>query len=202
MLRTTMLLASTPLANIEYRDLFRPFLSRKQPLGEITPEYMLLNEDQATQLRNVVGEDATIILLRRDPIDRLLSAAKLFNVYNNLNMDQNELAAWLNRMLDEESSWIKAQDKYNDYKRASAIFGELFDRFIAIDYENLVYRPKDIAKQIAQAGELQIDSDKFAEKSATRKNSLGEQGLEDNCLKDRLKARYKDQNTLIEAVST
>jgi hypothetical protein len=162
----------------------------------------LLNEEQATQFKGVVGDDATIILLRRDPVQRVLSAAKLFNVYNNLNMDEDKLSTWLNKMLDEESSWIKAQDKYNDYKRASAIFGELFDRFIAIDYEDLVYRPKDVAKQIAQAGELQIDSDKFAEKSATRKNSLGEQGLEDNGLKDRLKARYKEQYTLIEAVST
>jgi hypothetical protein len=192
MLRTTMLLASTPLANIEYRDLFRPFLSRKQPLGEITPEYMLLNEDQATQLRNVVGEDATIILLRRDPIDRLLSAAKLFNVYNNLNMDQNELAAWLNRMLDEESSWIQAQDKYNDYKRATRIFGMLFPRFIAIDYEELVCKPKDVAKRISELAEIQIDSDSFAEGSVNRKNSLGEQELTSPALSGRLRERYKE----------
>jgi hypothetical protein len=153
---------------------------------------MLLNEDQATQLRNVVGEDATIILLRRDPIDRLLSAAKLFNVYNNLNMDQNELAAWLNRMLDEESSWIQAQDKFNDYKRATRIFGMLFPRFIAIDYEELVCKPKDVAKRISELAEIQIDSDSFAERSVNRKNSLGEQELTSPALSGRLRERYKE----------
>jgi len=202
MLRTNMLLASTPIASIEYIDLFRPFLSHKRPLGEFTPEYMLLNEEQASQFQNAVGDEATIILLRRDPVDRILSAAKLFNVYNDLNMDDEELAAWLNKMLDEETTWIQAQDKYNDYKRATRIFGERFKRFIAIDYEDLVRHPREVATRIADVAEIQIDTEKFAEKSVNRKNRLGEQGVASKTLSDRLRKRYEDQCLVIEAVST
>jgi hypothetical protein len=201
MLRTNMLLAMTPIANIDYIDLYRPFLSQQRPLGEITPEYMLFNEDQASRFKSIVGEDATIILLCRDPVDRILSAAKLFNVYNNLNMGQDELAEWLNRMLDEESSWIQAQDKYNDYKRAIHIFGARFPRFIAIDYENLVRHPRDAAKQIADVADIQIDLEKFAEKSVKRKNSLGEQELASKDLTDKLRKRYENQYSLTETTS-
>jgi hypothetical protein len=193
MLRTNMLLASNPIGSIEYKDLYRPFLSHKRPLGEFTPEYMLLNDEQACQFKSVVGKDATIILLRRNPVDRTLSAAKLYNVYNDLNMDQDQLAAWLNKMLDEETSWIQAQDKYNDYQRATRIFGERFERFIAIDYEDLVCRPKDIAKKIADTAEITINTERFAEKSVNRKNSLGEQGVANKNLTDRLRKRYEDQ---------
>lgn len=201
MLRTNMLLATTPVSSIEYKDLYRPLLSSNRPLGEITPEYMLLNESQANHFQSVVGEDATVILLCRDPVDRILSAAKLFNVYNNLNMDQEGLSSWLNRMLDEESAWIQAQDKYNDYKRAIGIFGKLFSRFIAIDYADLVHRPRDVARRIAEIADITIDSDRFAEKSAKRKNSLGEQEIADIDLTIRLGERYGNQNEIIQGSS-
>lgn len=193
MLRTNMLLASTPVSSIEYKDLYRPFLALKRPLGEITPEYMLLDQAQAEKMKSVVGEDATIILIRRDPVDRVLSAAKLYNVYNNLKMDSEDLTAWLHKMIGEDSSWILAQDRYNDYNRASEIFGNLFERFIVIDYDDLVQRPKHVASTIADTAEISIDVHQFAERSEKRKNSLGEQELSDPCLRAALKRRYEER---------
>lgn len=191
MLRTNMLLATTPVSSIEYKDLYRPFLSSNRALGEITPEYMLLDQSQAEKMKSVAGEDATIILIRRDPVDRVLSAAKLYNVYNSLKMDSEDLTAWLHKMISEDSSWILAQDKYNDYYRASEIFGKLFERFIAIDYDDLVQRPKHVASTIANIAEISIDVHQFAERSQERKNSLGEQELSDPCLRAALKRRYE-----------
>jgi hypothetical protein len=82
-IRTNNMYANNDFKTIEYIDLFRPFLRKTNILGEVTPEYMLLSIDDLKLVRKEIGADAMIILICRDPVDRLLSAVKLMNKYNN-----------------------------------------------------------------------------------------------------------------------
>jgi hypothetical protein len=191
-LRSTKILATQPVEKIDYLDLYRPFLKERPLLGEVTPEYMLFDEEQVARMRAVVGQDASIILMCRNPVDRVLSAAKLFNTYNNLRMDDIQLGAWLQRMIDENSSWIQAQDRYNDYERAIRVYGTAFPRFLALSYERLIESPDEAAKRIAEVCGTPVDQHKFREGLATVSNSLGDRSAPDTAVTALLSQRYEN----------
>jgi hypothetical protein len=197
LLRTSKILATQPVVKIDYLDLYRPFLKERSLLGEVTPEYMLFDEEQVARMRAVVGEDAAIILMCRNPVDRLLSAAKLFNTYNNLQMDDAQLAAWLQRMIEENSSWIQAQDRYNDYERAIRVYSAAFPRFLALSYEQLVDDPDRAAKRIAEVCGTPVDQRKFSEGLATVSNSLGDRNPPDTEVTALLSQRYQNQTEFL-----
>jgi hypothetical protein len=198
-LRTTKILATTPVEKIDYLDLYRPFLQERSILGEVTPEYMLFDEVQVERMQSVVGEDASIILMCRNPVDRLLSAAKLFNTYNNLRMDETQLGTWLKRMIDENSPWIQAQDRYNDYECAIRVYSAAFPRFLALSYEQLIDAPAAAAERIESTCDIAIDQRKFCDGLSTVSNSLGEQAPADRALAGGLAARYRRQAEFLQS---
>lgn len=173
-LRTNKILACSEIEYIDYKDLFRPFLRGCELLGEITPEYMLLNEEALLQMKQVVGEDAGIILVCRNPVERLLSAAKLFNVYNNLKMDSMTANQWLKRQIDSNSSWLQVQDAYNDYSGAIARYSRHFHHFMAISYEAMISDPVTTARQLADTLYIKVDEGAFAEGISKVVNDLGD----------------------------
>jgi hypothetical protein len=192
-LRATKILATTAVEKIDYLDLYRPFLKDRAILGEVTPEYMLLNDAQVDRMRSVVGEDACVILMCRNPVDRILSAAKLFNTYNNLKLDDAQLTEWLKKMIAENSLWMQAQDLYNDYERAINIYSAAFNYFIAIDYDELISRPGEVADRIACVTGLAVDRCKFSEGVAIVSNDLGISSCSDKVLMSILEHRYEAQ---------
>jgi hypothetical protein len=198
MLRTYSILAQSDVREIDYIDLYRPLLSERSILGESTPEYMLLNQAQASIVRDKLGADTTILLICRDPVDRLISAAKLFNGYHNLNMGEEELIAWIKLQVSDETPWIKAQDQYNDYIRALQVYSSLFSRFVAISFLGLVQHPSSVAQVIAETAELEIEIDLFVELSKYKRNALADIEIRDHSLLERLNDRYKDQKSYIE----
>lgn len=198
-LRATKILATTPIEKIDYLDLYRPFLKNHAVLGEVTPEYMLFDEDQVASMRAVIGEDACIILMCRNPVDRLLSAAKLFNTYNNLRMDDAQLGEWLKRMIAENSTWIQAQDRYNDYERAIRVYSAAFPNFLPLGYEQLMNAPDEAAERIAKACCVPISKEKFQVGLATVTNSLGGTSKPDEQLLSLINARYANQSNYYRA---
>ena len=60
-------------------------------VGESTPEYMLFSVEQLRKMKEIVGEDASFILVCRNPVRRLLSAAKLVSDYHGLNMSNDQM---------------------------------------------------------------------------------------------------------------
>jgi hypothetical protein len=197
-LRATKILATTPVEKIDYLDLYRPFLKDRAILGEVTPEYMLFDEEQVARMRSVVGEDACIILMCRNPVERLLSAAKLFNTYNNLRMDDAQLGEWLKRMIAENSSWIQSQDRYNDYERAIGVYSAAFPNFLALSYEHLVARPAEAAAKIARACNTEVNQAKFNAGVATVSNALGNGNPPAAGLKPILDSRYSGQSAFLQ----
>ena len=198
MLRTYSILAQADISEIDYIDLYRPLLSECSILGETTPEYMLLNEAQASIVRDRLGSDTTILLICRDPVDRLISAAKLFSVYHDLHMGEDELAAWINLQIDDETPWIKAQDQYNNYIHAVRVYSNLFSRFIAVSFPGLVRHPSLVAQSISEIAGLEIEVDQFVEYSKHKENALSSIKTSDKSLLERLSTRYRDQRSYIE----
>jgi len=172
-LRANRILATTAIEKVDYLDLFRPCLLGKALVGEVTPEYMLLDDAAIDGMRSVVGEDAGIILICRSPVKRLLSAVKLMNVYNGMNLTQPQADAWVQRMIDENSTWMQAQDKYNDYEQAIARFSKKFPHFIAVSYDEMIESPISVAKSLETKLDININHDAFEDGTKKVANDLG-----------------------------
>jgi LPS sulfotransferase NodH len=197
-LRSCRILGFSDIAQIDYLDLFRPFLRSHALLGEVTPEYMLLDLPSIQAMKQVIGADAAVILVCRDPVDRTLSAVKLMNAYNNLRMDDGQARNWLQGMIDGNTSWIAAQDAYNDYAAAIANYSGEFTHFVAISYEGLVRDPTAAAMRIRDATGLDIDIASFREGLATIANDLGEAFDLGGEIRSLLTARYRQQTRFLE----
>lgn len=198
MLRANKMLAFRQASDIQYSDLFRPMLMKRELLGEATPEYMLLSKDQVREMSKVVGTNAVIILLCRDPVKRLVSSAKLFNVYNNLGMDNDELSRWLTSVIERSDSWIAAQDKYNDYEAAANNFTAFFPNFLALSFEKMISYPANAARQLEEALETRVDAEAFIEGSAKVSNRLSEQRLESPELINMINDRYAESRRFLQ----
>lgn len=172
-LRANRILGMSPIGEVDYRDLFRPFLGRSPLLGEVTPEYMLLGDDAIRAMKDVVGEDAVVILICRNPVKRVLSAVKLMSTYNGLNFDDQGAREWLLRMLETANPWMQAQDGYNDYAGAITRYSAHFSRVIAIGYDRLATEPDAVARSISALGEFRVDRDAFVAATKEQKNDLG-----------------------------
>lgn len=197
-LRTNRVLARSPIEKISYIDLFRPNLQNHHLFGEVTPEYMLLNEDSIIAMRQIVGGDACIMLICRNPVKRILSAVKLMNSYNNLEMDDVAANDWLRRMLESDNAWINAQDGYNDYVGAIERYSRHFPNFFAISYDALIEKPRLIAQEIADRFNLKIDEAMFEHEAKKTVNDLGS----NYCITDELiadiDARYQHSRSCAE----
>jgi hypothetical protein len=190
-LRTNLILSKTPIQSVQYHDLFRPMLSRRQLFGEVTPEYMLLDDASIEKMKSVVGENARIILLCRHPVDRIISSAKLFNVYNNQGLDDAALNAWLLSQAAQETAWMKTQDAYNDYAGTIERYSRHFKRFVALRYDDLISDPATQAQGLIDKLDLSIDVAAFVKGLSSVVNSLGESSKIQSELKQALDKRYE-----------
>jgi hypothetical protein len=197
MLRANKMLALRPIREIQYLDLFRPMLSSKELLGEATPEYMMLTAEQIREMAKVISTDAVIILLCRDPVKRILSSAKLFNVYNNLNMDSKTLSNWLLSCIQDNSAWITAQDKYNNYETAINNYTNIFPNFLALSFEEMLMNPRGAARKLQDQLETSVNLDVFVESSKKVTNSLSEQIIDDSKLLNVLSDRYSESRRFL-----
>jgi len=190
MLRANKLLAFREIGSLQYSDLYRPMLTKRRMLGEATPEYMLLTREQAKEMSTVIGNNAVIILLCRDPVDRIISAAKLFNVYNNAGMNNEQLADWLQIRINENDSWMLHQDMYNDYQSAIARFSGIFPRFTAVSLERLIADPEAHARSLQEILQTTLDIESFVNGTKMASNRLGNQQIVRTELLEQLKTRY------------
>lgn len=196
--RSNLLMASQEIEAIKYVDLYSPFASNSYLLGEATPEYMLMNAAQALEFKKVVGDDAVIILLCRDPMKRLISSAKLLNAYSGLGMSEEELSQWLLWQIQSNDPWIQFQDRFSDYASSVQVFGPLFKRFVAISFEQLVENPVKVARLVSDIGGFEIDEQRFARVvKQDRVNGLGEYWPSDDQLIALIAARYDRQKQFL-----
>jgi hypothetical protein len=172
-LRSNFLLYSRPIEEIDYLDLFRPCLHGNGSIGEITPEYMGLPEAGVEHMARVVGRDACIILVARNPVARVMSSFKLLNVYNNIKLSPAEAEEKLFNLIASESTWIHAQDRLNDYEIATQRFAAHFDRLLLLRYDDFIENPEHLRVQLEEYLGEPVAEAPFREVLVERKNSLG-----------------------------
>lgn len=192
-LRTNSILATAEIEEVDYLDLFFPLATKKSVLGEVTPEYMLLDQSQAAAIKGKLGSDTSIILILRDPTERILSAAKLFHKYHSAEHGSAEITLWMRKQLEDETPWMKAQDKYNDYARAVDTYTSLFSRFLAIDLRGMIANPHIAAEFISAIADIEIQVDSLAKLTAEPENALGTIEITDDWLINSLNSRYDTQ---------
>jgi hypothetical protein len=197
-LRSNKVLATNAIEKINYIDLFRPCLMNNKLLGEVTPEYMLLDDAAIERMKAVVGENAAVILICRNPVKRILSAVKLMNSYNNLKLNDDTAGIWLERMLAENNAWMIAQDKYNDYQTTIERYSRHFPHFIAISYDQMILEPIQTAKKLADVLAIQVNAEIFKRETGKVINNLGNDFTLSPSYIEQLKTRYQTSQQFLD----
>ncbi|QEM80119.1 sulfotransferase domain-containing protein [Halomonas binhaiensis] len=194
-LRTNHILSTRPVTQVDYLDLFRPCLMGNPLLGEITPEYMILPEEGVKHMRKVVGADAKIILLARNPVSRLISSYKLTKVYGDraTGIKKDEFNDELMTIVEGESNWLYCQDELNGYEAALNKYEKHFNDVLFLYYKDLFTHPDKIHVVLQDFLEIDVDINRYKKLIKRKVNSLEDTVRIDNHLKDKLEKRYSNE---------
>lgn len=171
-LHANRLLENLKFNDFRYLDLFRPCVMDNAMLGEVTPEYMILPEEGVMHLRDTVGEDAKIVLLTRNPVDRFVSSFKLLNNYRGGSV--NDVSREIVEVLDAMPMWTEQQKSLSQYRVAYELYKKYFNTVIVRDYLDFVKEDGSGIHQILTDLDLPYDSEKIDGLVKSRVNSLGE----------------------------
>ena len=146
------------VADLDYRELFRPLASDTAVVGEITPEYMLLSHEGLRRMHDTIGADARLIMMRRDPVQRFISSYYLSKHYL-----QEQTASPLNEteLLDavrQEPHWVLRQWDFSDYEFALDDYRKVFPHVLDIELEHLVAAPSEVADTLSRFLDLDVDA--------------------------------------------
>ena len=179
--RANRILSTRKINAIEYQDLFRPCLQGRKWFGEITPEYMLMNDEQIQQAQEVIAADRIVVVLMvRHPARRYLSAFKLQQVYMRnsdeaVEHDQLALLEKFKLSLRSEDGWNQCQDRYNHFaetvERWQSHFG---DDFLALSIDLLVGDTNSALQRISERTGFQFEQQ---EVQAVMKNKVNDVGV-------------------------
>ncbi len=122
------------IADIEYLSLYEPLYSDISITGEITPEYMLLEEREISYLSSVVGEDTDILLIAMDPVERFLRALAMTGEDISKPLDLKRFG----EIVSDMKEWLRQQEKFADYRGCVDRFSKYFSNIFVISYEKLL----------------------------------------------------------------
>lgn len=145
LLRSYNLLAFNDIEDLDYFDLFKPLESSK--IGEISPEYFLLNKNQIEKMREVIGKKSKIIILVRDPIKRFIESAKLI-LGENINIDSIKKI-------------IKTQNRFNNYKETIENYKNSFNEVLVLSYEEFFLDKNKNLEKIENFIEETLNREKY-----------------------------------------
>lgn len=189
-LHSSWLMFNNDIENINYLDLFRPCVRENFLLGEITPEYMILPEEGIRRMLQDVGEDARIILLARDPVDRLISSYKLLKRYRSSNGNIDNADEEIQWHISNDTEWIKQQDLLNDYSLAYKKYKKYFSYVKVFFYEDMFKKPSYFAAELEGFLDEKVSHDALKEMVGNKVNSLGEEVAVSDYTKRLLAERY------------
>jgi hypothetical protein len=156
--RTNYQLFTKPINSIDYKNLFleEEYLKDIKFTGEITPEYMLLEESQILKIKETIG-DAYIILICRNPIKRMISAFRLFLNGADTNVPIVKKDELFMEMLANNGTWIKQQIGFNDYSGAAAKYKKYFSKVLLLSYDDMVMNPEKTLESLSKFLNLEFD---------------------------------------------
>ena len=163
------------LAQLGYERLWGPEAADFPVVGEITPEYQLLPPPAIAAMRDAVGEDARILLIRRDPVDRFLSSCVLRESFLNPDFDPGSLDE--DALLEElalGSPFVRQQQNFSDYDDALRRYREVFPQVMAVDLPELAQASPSLGRRLGEFLDVPFDTSAFADAVAGRVNQLPE----------------------------
>ena len=178
--RSNRILSTRQIESIDYQDLFRPCLQDHDWLGEITPEYMLMNAEQVHSARDVIGaERIVVVLMVRNPARRYLSAFKLGMAYMQdpavvEAQDQSVLLERFKQSLRSNDGWNHCQDLYSKYVETANLWANIFgDDFLLISLDELVGSTTTALLRIANRTDFQFDEHLVDDVMQAKVNDVG-----------------------------
>ena len=132
-------------------------------------------------MRAVVGADARIILLRRDPVRRILSSFVLLRGYlksGEVEASQLDEEGLLD-MIEEDGLFIRQQYAFSDYDTAARRYREYFDNVLEIEMADLIAGDDAVRQGLAHLLGVHIDRRRYARLVSTRFNSFGDPRFSD-----------------------
>lgn len=197
-LRANFLLATKPIQKIDYIDLFRPVAKHYDMLGEITPEYMILPEPGIRKMREVVGEDAKILLLARNPVKRFVSAFKLL-MYGLPNSGQLVFEEEMLKILDTGGEWMRVQDALNDYATALTLYRQEFPHVLMLSHDALFGDVEGTAATLAEFLEIPISLGNYQKIVGTKVNALDDTKELSDATLALLQTRYESNQQYLDS---
>ena len=154
-LRSDLELFSQKIRDIDYTTFFAEpaqanYLKNCSFIGEITPEYMLLNETQVATVKEVIGKNAWIFLMCRNPLKRTISSFRLIVNFNFPNKSHDELDQILLNLIETQHPWFLRQMKYNHYSRAYETYKSHFSKILPLCFDDLVQNPAYLLTQVSE----------------------------------------------------
>lgn len=195
-IRTAMMGAFMEMQSTSYKDLFRPCVMDNVILGEVTPEYMLLPPEGIDRMAAEVGDDAVIILLARNPTERLISAFKLYKIGLG-DKEMENFSSDLRRAIDEGGTWMEQQDAFNDYETALNRYRSVFSRVIFLKYDDLFCNPGVVIDRMKNEAELIVDEKAYKEILENKVNSLADTAPVSDLVRREIDVRYHDRHAFI-----
>lgn len=172
-LRTNKILATRKVENVDYFDLYRPCLMESHTVGEITPEYMILPEEGIKKMRSIVGKDAVIILITRDPLDRFISSFKLLKTYGKNKVDMNSFEKEILDVFNSMPTWVEQQKQLNNYQKAYVSYSKYFDNVLKISYDDLVGNIELVHSKLEAILGLNVNIERCKEVVKKKINQIG-----------------------------
>jgi hypothetical protein len=198
-LRTNFLLATKPVEQLEYLDLFRPSIQRHPLLGEITPEYMILPLEGINKMRDVIGGDAKIILIARNPVKRFISAFKLL-MYGIPDSEPLLFEQEMLSILNNGGEWLRVQDAFNDYESALKNYQQFFNQVLLISYDELFGEVENTVEKLSAFLEVDISLPRYQKMITTKFNTLSETSNLSNSTIELLDNRYAKNQAYLDKV--
>lgn len=175
-IRTNKLLASESVNQLKYLDLYRPCIIGNTYLGEITPEYMILPEAGIQKIKHDLGAETKIILLARNPVERLISAVKLLKVYNNEKTALADFAKDFHEILCQNDEWLQAQHKLSNYQSAMINYQKYFPNTLLLSYDQLFLKAEYTASRLRDFLGVPVNLAKFTAIIKSKVNNIADSG--------------------------
>lgn len=161
------------LNRIPYVELFGAAAHTRRTLAEITPEYMLLDDVHVARMAAVTGSETRIILLRRDPLDRILSSFVLKRAASTPGTPPVVAEEDLWHTMATEPWFLKQQFRLSDYASAEATYKRHFDHVLALEFTDLISGRPAVARTLADFLGVRLNPRTYLRVVTTPTNSFG-----------------------------
>ncbi len=196
--RTLKLLSIHSISSLNYPNLYYPYTDAKRPLGEITPEYMILPETGIQNMAEIIGSDAKIILIARNPTQRFISSVKLLKANNRETVPREIFEQALLKTMETMPGWMIVQDRLNDYESALSSYHKHFDNVLFLSYDSITQDIDETHSVLENFLDQRVNKKRYQSLLGMRVNAIAETAPVSDQVVQSLNDRYKESIRFLE----